>query len=287
MATARRRPNPLPVPEGKAPMATQEEDELEAGRMPLLDHLIELRNRLMYSAIAVAITFAICFAFKEKIYAILAHPLASIPGAPKNFIYTDLTEAFFTYIKVSFWAAICLAFPVIASQIWMFVAPGLYKNERRAFLPYLLATPILFIMGGSLAYFVVFPLAWTFFASFQTVGGPDQLPIELQPKINEYLSLVMTLIFGFGFAFQMPVLLTLMARVDLISSKALKEKRRYAIVIMFVVAAVLTPPDVISQVSLAVPLLALYEISIWSCRLVEKQRAERQAKEDAELGGGT
>jgi sec-independent protein translocase protein TatC len=262
-----------------------EDDDLEQGKMPLLDHLVELRNRLMYSAIAVGITFAICYFFKEDIYAFLTRPLAAaLEGREAHkMIYTNLTEAFFTYLKVSFWAAFCLAFPIIASQIWMFVAPGLYKNERKAFLPYLLATPVLFIMGATLVYYVVIPLAWRFFLSFETPASPGQLPIELQAKVNEYLSLVMTLMFGFGLAFQLPVLLTLMARVGIISSTALKEKRRYAIVGIFIAAAILTPPDVLSQISLAIPLLLLYEISIFSCRIVEKKKAEREAEEEAEL----
>jgi sec-independent protein translocase protein TatC len=201
-------------------------------------------------------------------------------------IFTGLTEAFFTYVKVSFWAACCIAFPVIAVQLWKFIAPGLYKNEKRAFLPYLCATPILFIMGASLAYFVVIPYAFRFFLSFETPGGPGMLPIVAEPKVNEYLSLVMTLLLAFGVAFQLPVLLTLMARAGIITSQGLISKWRYAVVGMFGVAAVLTPPDVVSQTSLAVPLILLYVLSIFSCRYVEKQRAKREAEEEAAMSGG-
>ena len=253
-----------------------DESHIEASRAPLLDHLIELRTRLIWSLLGFLVAFIVCYFFAARIYAFLTHPLAAaLEGQPgREMIYTALYETFFTYIKVAAFGALCISFPIIASQIWMFVAPGLYRNERRAFLPFLFATPILFIMGAALVYYGLMPVMIHFFLGFETPGGPGELPIRLQAKVSDYLDLVMSFIFAFGLSFQLPVLLTLLGRVGLISSDFLKKNRRYAIVFVFVVAAVLTPPDVISQFSLAIPLLALYEASVWSVWLIEKRRIE-------------
>lgn len=262
------------------------EDDLDASKMPLLEHLVELRRRLIYSILAFLIAFGLCYHFAAEIFGFLTAPLSRVPEdlAAQRLIYTGLTEAFFTYVKVAFWAAAFLSFPVIATQIWMFIAPGLYKNERKAFLPFLVATPVLFFMGGSLVYYFIFPLALKFFVSFQTNGDGGDLPIKLEPKVDQYLSLITTLIFAFGLSFELPVLLTLLARVGIVNSKMLASKRRYAIVGATIFAAIVTPPDVISQIGLAVPLCLLYEISIWSCRWVERERDRARKAAEAELG---
>jgi sec-independent protein translocase protein TatC len=256
--------------------AADDEAHIEASRAPLLDHLIELRQRLIWSLLAFFVAFFACYFFAEYIYAFLTHPLAAaLEGQPgRRMIYTALYETFFTYIKVAAFGALCISFPIIASQLWMFVAPGLYKNERRAFLPFLFATPVLFIMGAALVYYGLMPVMIHFFLGFETPGGPGSLPIQLEAKVSDYLDLVMSFIFAFGLSFQLPVLLTLLGRVGLITSDFLKKNRRYAIVFVFVVAAVLTPPDVLSQFALAIPLLVLYEASIWSVVLIEKRRVE-------------
>nr|WP_052215035.1 twin-arginine translocase subunit TatC [Belnapia sp. F-4-1] len=234
--------------------------------MPLLDHLMELRTRLLWSVGAFAIAFAVCYYFSAQIYGFLARPLADILQAQghgeRRMIFTALYEAFFTYLKVAFFGAVFFSFPMWATQLWLFVAPGLYRSEKRAITPFLVASPFLFVMGAALAYYFIFPLAWHFFITFETPPGDGALPIQLEAKVSEYLSLVMQMILAFGISFQLPVLLTLLCRVGILSVETLKKGRRYAIVGMFVVAAVLTPPDVISQVGLAIPLLGLYEISI-------------------------
>jgi sec-independent protein translocase protein TatC len=256
----------------------EENDPIDDKPMPLLDHLMELRTRLIWSIAAFGVCFIGSYYFSNRIYFFLAEPLADVlreQGNPDpHLIYTQLYEAFFTRIKVAFFAGAFIAFPIIANQIWLFVAPGLYRSEKRALLPFLAATPVLFILGAALAYYFVFPFAWRFFASFQSDTGGGGVPIELLPRVSEYLDLVMKLIFAFGLTFELPVLLTLLAKVGIISSKGLKRFRRYAYVGMFVIAAILAPPDVITQTGLALPLIALYEISIFAAKWVEPKPVE-------------
>ena len=240
-----------------------------------ISHLVELRQRLINSFIFLFSFFVVCYFFSEEIYSFLVQPYADAvkdDNVNRRLIFTALQETFLTYLRVSFFAALFFSSPIILMQIWKFVAPGLYKNEKKAILPYLIATPILFLFGGMLVYYLIMPLAIKFFLSFEASSINSALPIQLEPKVNEYLSLVMKLIFAFGLSFQLPVILSLLARVGFIDSVFLKERRKYVVVIIFVAAAILTPPDPITQIGLAIPLLILYELSIFSVKIIEKRK---------------
>ena len=245
-----------------------------------VSHLTELRSRLIRSLIFVSIIFIFGYIFAENIYNFLLEPYAQAvknDGIQRRLIFTALHETFITYLKVAFFTAFFLGSPILLTQIWKFIAPGLYQNEKKALLPYLIATPILFILGGMLIYYLVMPLAIKFFLSFETTATATTLPIQLEAKVNEYLSLIMRLIFAFGLSFQLPVLLNLLARVGVIDSEYLKIRRKYFIVIIFAAAAILTPPDPITQIGLAIPLLILYELSILSVKITEKNKEKENA----------
>ena len=250
-------------------------NEEEGKQGSFVSHLAELRSRLVKSFVYLFICFIICYFFAETIYGFLVEPYAD---AVKNdeinrrLIFTALHETFITYLKVAFFAAIFVGSPILLTQVWKFIAPGLYKNEKKALLPYLIATPTLFLLGGMLVYYLVMPLAIKFFLSFETSSQLNTLPIQLEAKVNEYLSLIMRLIFAFGLSFQLPVILSLLARVGFIDSNYLKKRRKYVVVIIFAVAALLTPPDPITQIGLGIPLLILYELSIISVKYIEKKK---------------
>ena len=246
-------------------------------------HLVELRTRLLNSLIFIFLIFIVSYIFAEHIYNFLVDPYANAvknTDGSRRLIFTALHETFITYIKVAFFSAIFLGSPVLLIQIYKFIAPGLYNNEKKAILPYLISTPILFLLGGLLVYYLVMPLAIKFFLSFETLGSNTTLPIQLEAKVNEYLSLIMRLIFAFGISFQLPILLNLLARIGVVNSDYLKKRRRYVIVIIFALAAILTPPDPITQVGLAIPLLLLYELSIFTVKFTERKK-EKENLEDA------
>ncbi len=253
--------------------------DIEASRAPLIEHIIELRQRLIRALYAFFAAFIVCFYFSRSIYNILTWPYVRVVGAEQaKLIATHFLEQFYTNIRLSMFGALFIAFPVIATQLYKFVAPGLYKTERQAFLPYLIATPIFFLMGAMLVYFGVMPLLIRFSVSLQQVGQPGEATIELLPKVSEYLSLIMTLVFAFGVAFQLPVVLTLLGQVGIIDSKWLSSMRRYAIVGVTGLAAILTPPDLISMTTLALPMLLLYEGAVFAVKLIERRRAAEKAK---------
>jgi sec-independent protein translocase protein TatC len=259
------------------------EDELAGSEAPLLEHLVELRKRLIRAAIAVVLLTVVCFIFAGQIFDVLLNPYRSIYPNPGDMelIYTAPQEFFFTQLNLALFGAIFLGFPYVATQIYGFVAPGLYKHERKALIPYLVATPIFFLLGATMVYFAVLPMALHFFAGMQTSE------IKLLARVSEYLGLATTLILAFGICFQLPVVLTLLAQIDLVNYDMLKKGRRYAIVGILIVAALVSPPDPISQIGLALPMYALYELAILSVRYVQKRREAAIAKQDAELSGSS
>lgn len=257
---------------GTVPGQAQERSVAGDTPMPLLDHLMELRRRLIWSLATFVVAFLVCYHFSGEIYRFLAAPLASImrqKGEQPHLIYTALYEAFFTYVRVAVFGAFFLSFPMMAIQAWIFIAPGLYRNEKKAFAPFLIATPLLFLAGAALAYYLVFPFAWKFFLSFQQLGGENQMGIELQARVSEYLNLVTKMIMAFGICFELPVVLTLLVRAGLVGTALLRRIRRYAYVGAFAIAAVIAPPDAITMLGLAIPLVGLYEVSILAARMVE------------------
>ncbi len=250
--------------------------EIEPSRAPLLEHLEEFRTRIIRVAIVFALAVGITYFFARDIYGFLVAPLAAADPATHRMIYTDLTEAFFTYLKLACFGGFILTFPILAWQLYGFMAPGLYKRERRVVVPFLLAAPVLFGLGAAMAYYLILPNAWRFFLHFESGGGETVLPIQLEARVSEYLDLVTHIILAFGISFQMPVILALLGRAGIVSAASLASARRFAILGIVLFAGVVTPPDVFSQLALAVPMFGLYEISILSCRMLERRRAQEE-----------
>ena len=259
-------------------MSNQEFEE-----MTLIEHITELRKRLLWSFLYIIMIFVVCFYFADQLFAFLAKPLVDLMDLEKGqgFIYTALQEAFFTELKIAFFFSLFFAFPLIAIQIWKFIAPGLYRNEKRAFLPFLVATPILFFAGGAMVYYFISPIAWKFFLSYQNMNNSG-VPIRLEAKMGEYLALMMRFIFAFGLAFQLPVVLGLLAKANLVQHQTLRKFRKYAIVIAFLSAAFLTPPDPFSQISLALPIIILYEVSIYIAKLIQKNKNKKDTQNNTD-----
>lgn len=261
----------------------EDEAALEATKAPLMEHLLELRQRLIWALVSFGVCFALCFAFAKPIFEFLTIPLHHVlAGKPNDhLIYTALPDVFMTYVKIGAFGGICLGFPLIAAQLWIFVAPGLYKHEKRAFLPFLLWTPVLFLIGAAFVYYVMLPFAIRFLTGFQTLTAGNVMGIELQARVGDYLDFVTVLIFAFGLTFQLPVLLSLLGKVGIVTVKGLREMRKFAYVGMFAIAAIFTPPDAFSMLSLAIPLVLLYEISIFSVMLIERGKAREDAERAA------
>jgi sec-independent protein translocase protein TatC len=261
----------------------EDEAALDATKAPLMEHLIELRKRLVWGLSAFAVAFLVCFYFARPIFNFLVQPLHHALAGRTNdhLIYTALTEVFFTDVKIGMFGGLCLGFPFIAAQLWLFIAPGLYRHEKNAFLPFLVAAPVMFALGAAFVYYVMLPFSITFFAGYQVPATNGAMGIELQAKVGDYLDFVMRLMAAFGITFQLPVVLSILAKVGIVNTRQLRDLRRYAIVALVALAAVITPPDAISMVSLAVPLVGLYEISIVCVWLIQRSRAKAEAEREA------